>query len=35
MSEVLFGQSSYLRFDPQEWATLMPYPPLGTLYAAS
>lgn len=35
MSEVLFGQSYYLRFDPKEWATMMPYPPLGTLYAAS
>ena len=35
MSEVLFGQSYYLRFDPKEWATMMPYPPLGTLYAAA
>ncbi len=35
MSEVLFGQSYFLRFDPKEWAAMMPYPPLGTLYAAS
>jgi anaerobic magnesium-protoporphyrin IX monomethyl ester cyclase len=35
MSEVLFGQSYYLRFDPKEWAAMMPYPPLGTLYAAA
>ena len=35
MSEVLFGQSYYLRFDPKLWAAMQPYPPLGTLYAAS
>lgn len=33
--KVLFGQSYYLRFDPKLWDAMMPYPPLGTLYAAS
>lgn len=32
---VLFGQSYYLRFDPKLWRAMQPYPPLGTLYAAS
>ncbi|NIR48589.1 B12-binding domain-containing radical SAM protein [candidate division KSB1 bacterium] len=35
MSDVLFGQSYYLRFDPKLWKARQPYPPLGTLYAAS
>lgn len=35
MVAVLFGQSYYLRFDPKLWAAMQPYPPLGTLYAAS
>ncbi|MGN6696531.1 MAG: B12-binding domain-containing radical SAM protein, partial [Thermomicrobiales bacterium] len=35
MSDILFGQSYYLRFDPKLWAAMQPYPPLGTLYAAS
>ena len=35
MTRVLFGQSYYLRFDPKLWRTMQPYPPLGTLYAAS
>ncbi|MDQ4076790.1 MAG: B12-binding domain-containing radical SAM protein [Chloroflexota bacterium] len=35
MSHILFGQSYYLRFDPKLWAAMQPYPPLGTLYAAS
>jgi anaerobic magnesium-protoporphyrin IX monomethyl ester cyclase len=35
MSEILFGQSYYLRFDPKLWNAMQPYPPLGTLYAAS
>ena len=35
MAEVLFGQSYYLRFDPKLWEAMQPYPPLGTLYAAS
>jgi len=35
MTTVLFGQSYYLRFDPKLWQAMQPYPPLGTLYAAS
>ena len=35
MSEVLFGQSYYMRFDPKLLAAMQPYPPLGTMYAAS
>ncbi len=35
MTDVLFGQSYYLRFDPKLWAAMQPYAPLGTLYAAS
>lgn len=35
MSEILFGQSYYLRFDPKLWEAMQPYPPLGTLYATA
>lgn len=35
MSDVLLGQSYFLRFDPKLWAAGQPYPPLGTLYAAA
>lgn len=35
MSTILFGQSYYLKFDPKLYAEMKPYPPLGTLYAAS
>jgi anaerobic magnesium-protoporphyrin IX monomethyl ester cyclase len=35
MTDVLLGQSYYLRFDPKLFAAKQPYPPLGTLYAAS
>src|SRR5258708_2742415 len=35
MIDILFGQSYYLRFDPKLYASMQPYPPLGTLYAAS
>jgi anaerobic magnesium-protoporphyrin IX monomethyl ester cyclase len=35
VTDVLFGQSYFLRFDPKLWAAMQPYPPLGTLYAAS
>jgi radical SAM superfamily enzyme YgiQ (UPF0313 family) len=35
MTDILFGQSYYLRFDPKLWAAMQPYPPLGTLYAAA
>jgi radical SAM superfamily enzyme YgiQ (UPF0313 family) len=33
--DVLFTHSYFLRFDPKEYRAMMPYPPLGTLYAAS
>jgi len=35
MTRILFGQSYYLRLDPKLHAAMQPYPPLGTLYAAS
>ena len=35
MTQILLGQSYFLRFDPKLWAAMQPYPPLGTLYAAS
>ena len=35
MATILLGQSYYLRFDPKLWEAMQPYPPLGTLYAAS
>ncbi len=35
MTTILLGQSYYLRFDPKLWEAMQPYPPLGTLYAAS
>lgn len=35
MSRILLGQSYFLRFDPKLFAQMQPYPPLGTLYAAS
>ena len=35
MTHVLLGQSYFLRFDPKLWEAMQPYPPLGTLYAAS
>ncbi len=35
MSKLLFGQSYYLRFDPKLWDAMQPYPPLGTMFAAS
>src|SRR6185295_348069 len=35
MTDILFGQSYYLRFDRKLWEAMQPYPPLGTLYAAS
>jgi len=33
--DVLLGQSYYLRFDQKLWQAMQPFPPLGTLYAAS
>jgi anaerobic magnesium-protoporphyrin IX monomethyl ester cyclase len=35
MTDVLIGQSYFLRFDPKLWEAMQPYPPLGALYAAS
>jgi len=35
MTQILLGQSYYLRYDPKLWEAMQPYPPLGTLYAAS
>jgi radical SAM superfamily enzyme YgiQ (UPF0313 family) len=35
MVDVLFTHSYFLRFDPKEYEAMMPYPPLGTLYAAA
>jgi anaerobic magnesium-protoporphyrin IX monomethyl ester cyclase len=35
VERVLFGQSYFLKFDPKLYAAMQPYPPLGTLYAAS
>ncbi|MBL7738084.1 MAG: B12-binding domain-containing radical SAM protein [Chitinophagaceae bacterium] len=32
---ILFSHSYFLRFDPKQWATGQPYPPIGTLYAAA
>lgn len=34
-STILFTHSYFVRFDPKQWALGQPYPPLGTLYAAS
>ncbi len=35
MDKILFTHSYFLRFDPKQWATGQPYPPLATLYAAA
>jgi len=35
MTDILFTHSYFLHFDPKEEAAMMPYPPLGTLYAAA
>ncbi len=35
MADILFTHSYFLHFDPKEYKAMMPYPPLGTLYAAS
>ena len=35
MTDILFGQSYYMRFDTKLWEAMQPYPPLGTLHAAS
>ena len=35
MNNILFSHSYFLRFDPKQWETGLPYPQLATLYAAS
>lgn len=35
MKNILFSHSYFLRFDPKQWATGLPYAPIGTLYAAA
>ena len=35
MTEILFTHSYFLRFDQKQWKMMQPYPPLGTLYAAT
>lgn len=35
MHTILFTHSYFLRFDPKQWETGQPYPPLGPLYAAA
>jgi anaerobic magnesium-protoporphyrin IX monomethyl ester cyclase len=35
MTDVLFTHSYFLHLDPKEHRAMMPYPPLGTLYAAA
>ena len=35
MTQILFGQSYFLRFDPKLWAAMQPYPPLQTMLAAA
>lgn len=35
MVDVLFSHSYFYKFDKKQWANKMPFPPLGTIYAAS
>jgi anaerobic magnesium-protoporphyrin IX monomethyl ester cyclase len=35
MPEILFSHSYYYKLDPKQWKNKTPFPPLGTLYAAS
>ncbi len=35
MTDVLFGQAYFLRFDPKLWEAQQPYAPLGAMYAAA
>ena len=35
MKRILFTHSYFYRFDPKQWDTKQPYPPLGTIYAAA
>ncbi len=33
--KALFSHSYFMQFDPKQWRQSMPYPPLGTIYAAA
>lgn len=35
MHNILFSHSYYYKLDPKQWKNKTPYPPLGTIYAAS
>ncbi|WP_044400304.1 radical SAM protein [Lacinutrix sp. Hel_I_90] len=35
MVDVLFSHSYFYKFDKKQWANKMPFPPLGTIYAAA
>lgn len=35
MLDILFSHSYYYKLDPKQWKSKTPFPPLGTLYAAS
>lgn len=35
MNNILFSHSYFMRFDPKQWATGQPYPPLATIGAAA
>ncbi|WP_431210714.1 hypothetical protein ACQ86N_32805 [Puia sp. P3] len=35
METVLFSHSYFMRFDPKQWVTGQPYPPLATIGAAA
>ena len=35
MIDVLFSHSYYYKLDPKQWKNRTPFPPLGTIHAAS
>ena len=35
MNHILFSHSYFMRYDPKQWATAQPYPPLATIGAAA
>src|SRR5580698_1535670 len=35
MDRILFSHSYFMRYDPKQWATAQPYPPLATIGAAA
>ena len=35
MLDIVFSHSYFYKFDLKQWKNKTPYPPLGTLYAAS